>query len=694
MSERIDMSQFENQFDDPDRYSKLMPNEDFERLAFLNNRIDDISGERDLLKGEVDELERTQETLNYQIAALRRQMDELMAQRRPVDENIAKINRIGRSNKQTQDAYERERARLLQELAARQKFLTDREDLLRRSEDFPWRVGVDGNKALPHQIDGAYRLVSAERAFLCDDPGLGKTLQAIMTVDLLRLQGKAKKVLIFTPKQVLPDFKRSFERWTHPQFVHVLDESIKGIKTTLLEMIKHFPEAIVITNYEVWRKDLAIHRALVDAGFDTIICDEAHVMKDAKSLTTQRMRELVYAENRCPNCGHQNIVKRHKYGFDVSMCGACEFEPENFGDFCSVKNFYVLTASPILNRPQDLWPALNMIDRVGFPDEKSFLRDYCVRDFDYTRNKYVYTFGTGGSERLLRKLGMKYTARNRESAGVIMPPQEIRHHWLELDQERYPRHYAFVKELRERARLAFAEDAQMTPNGVLAWYIRMRQAASWPDAIKIKGCPHNPQCEDEFGLPDPKACHDLQVVFPPEGTPPIGESIIMDEAERIVTEAIESKQRIVVFSMFKGVIGELKRRCEEAGTRVAEITGDVKPGDRYEAIDDFNLQYTKLGEHKYDVLICQYRTAQVGLNLTGAHQILCIEREWNPGKENQTLDRVRRLDSKHETIAHILHCAGTATELIDDIIDEKTAMLEGWEADVNLQEAMRKFLEG
>lgn len=692
MSERIDMSQFEAQFDDGTRYSKLMPNDDFDRLAFLNVRIDDISEERELLKENIERLEVSQNEINAELIALRKRIDELLAQRRPVDEKIARINSIGRHNRRNQEAYERERARLLQEIAAQQKFLEERENLLDATKDFPWRVGVeiDGKikKALPHQIDGSYRLVSSERGFLCDAPGLGKTLQAIMTIDLLRAQGKAKKVLIFTPKQVLPDFERAFKRWTNPKFVHVLDEKVKGIKVTLLEMIKHFPDAIVLTNYEVWRKDNSIHTALMEAGFDTIICDEGHVMKGAKSLTTLKIRDLVYADNRCPKCGAQNIVN-HVYGV---KCGVCEHEAGEFGDFCSCKNFYVLTGTPILNKPAELWPPLNMIDRVGFPSEKAFLNDYCEKEYDYKTNKWVWTFGSGGSERLLKKLGMKYTARTRDSAGVIMPPQDIKHHWLELEQEKYPRQFNFIKELRDRARLAFADDAQMTPQGVLAWYTRMRQAASWPDGIKIKGCWHNPVCEDEFGLPGP--CIDPRVIFPPEGTPPIGESILMDQAEAITFEAVEDGDRIVVFSMFKSVIAELERRCEVRNLRVAKITGDVPDSKRREFIDDFNLNHTKLGEHKYDVLICQYQTAQVGLNLTGAHQLLCIEREWNPGKEEQTIDRLRRIDSQHESIVHILHCEGTATELIDAIQEQKKAMLEGFQADVDLQEAMRKFLEG
>jgi SNF2 family DNA or RNA helicase len=94
------------------------------------------------------------------------------------------------------------------------------------------------------------------------------------------------------------------------------------------------------------------------------------------------------------------------------------------------------------------------------------------------------------------------------------------------------------------------------------------------------------------------------------------------------------------------------------------------------------------------VLICQYGTASVGLNFSGAQQALFIEREWNPGKEEQAMDRIRRLDSTYETIVHVLHCKGTATDLIDAIQDQKLAITEGFQSEVDLAEQMRKFLEG
>lgn len=688
MNKRIDMSAFEAQFA-ADRYNPRIPNEIFEQLAFLNVRIDDIGEEKEIFSLAQDRLEIEQAILNHKIAELRAQIDELLRQRKPKDAELERTKAIVRHNDKVKDVFERERLRLLAELEAQERFLAKRDAIFSDVSTKPWAVGVNGKKALPHQWDGAHRLISAERGLLGDKPGLGKTLEAIMTVDMLRSEGKGQKVLIFTPKPVLPDFERAFSTWTDPTLVHVLNQTTKGIKAEILDMVQFIPEIIVITNYEVWRRDKSIHRKLIQCGFDTVIMDEAHVLKGWKSVTTQDIVEIIYAENKCPKCGHGNLIAT-VYN---KMCAACEYVQEEFGEFCSVKNVYPMTGTPILNKPQELWPLLYMIDREAFPTEKAFLEDYCVKVYDYGREQYVWTFGPGGSERLLAKLGMRYTARTRETAGVEMPEQEIKHHWLELDPEKYPRQYQFVKDLRERARLAFSEKAQMTTDAVLAWYTRMRQAASWPDGIQIKGCAHVPSCWDEE-KDEPGKCYNPTVIFPPPDAPPIGESVMMDEAESIISEAVEDGDRIVVFTFYKAVISELVKRCEAQNLRVGYIMGGVPESRRRELIDDFNANHTKVGEHKYDVLICQSGTSSVGLNLSGAHQSLIIEREWNPGKEEQMIDRVRRLDSKLETIVHILHCAGTATELIDAIQEQKKNLLDGFQADVDLAEAMRKFLEG
>jgi SNF2 family DNA or RNA helicase len=690
-----DMTAFEMQFSEG-RLSNVMDNDTFERVAELRDRIAD-------LEDVIDFRNEAEVALNLELADIeeierevRKFLAKIMARKQPFEDQRRRIRNSNRTDQKELERLRREWAKLQAELEALLKLRRDRMEIDHSTKDAPWRA-----RAKKHQLEGAHRLVAADRAILADKPGLGKTLQSIMAINMLREKGKGKKVLVFTLKPVLRDFHREFKTWYPGQFVYILNHTKRGLKSEILGVMEDMDECIVLTNYEVWRKDKTILEKLKHCQFDTVILDEGHVFKGKDSFTFKGVRDIIYAENQCKNCGHliteNNKVKTY-YGTFKTRCPRCETEPVKFEDFRSVKNVFPMTGTPILNRPHDLWPMLNLIDVNAFPEEARFLDDYCdqkcagcnARTSTFCTceagPRWRWVFRNGGTERLLTSLGMKYTSRTRDSAEVEMPPQEVRHHYLEMDEEEYPRYAAFTRDLKEKAKIAFADGSSLTQLETLAWYIRVRQAATWPDGIEIRDTRRDPDTGEMIGTGE--------VIWPtgPEDLP--GESIILDEGEKLIREALENGDRVIAASNFKPPLKELERRLKKDGIRVARFDGDTPEKMRQGIIDDFNINHTKMGEQQYDVILVNYKTGSTGLNLSGAQQMVILDREWNPGKEEQMLDRVRRLDSKHATIVHILHCEGTATELMDAIIDEKKQMLDGFEADVNLAEAMRKFLEG
>jgi SNF2 family DNA or RNA helicase len=698
----IDMSEFEKQFASVNKLHDVMDNDTFERVADLRERMTDIIELMSVRKGEIKDVESNLADFDEIQKQVELFLSKLRERKRPFDDARRELKNFIRHDQKELDKLQREWARIMAELAALEAMRRKRLEIDHSTDNAPWRVGIDGKKALPHQLEGAHRMVAAGRAILGDKPGLGKTLQAIMAVNMLRAQGKGKKVLVFTLKPVLPDFEREFRKWYPNQFVHVLNQTKRGLKSEILDLMGLMDECIVLTNYEVWRKDRSIIEKLKACRFDTVILDEAHVFKGKDSFTFRGINEIIYAENECNKCGAAipPISEKEKAAqpWRRTICLKCEARPEKFDSFRSVKNVFPMTGTPILNRPHDLWPMLNLIDVKGFPSEERFLEDYCEKRCAgcNVRNSYNCTcdgpprmrwvFMHGGPEVLLKKLGMKFTSRNRDSAGVQMPPQEVRHHYFDMDDELYPRYAAFTRDLKQRAKIAFADGRAITQNDVLAWYTRVRQAATWPDGIEIRDIWRDAETGE--------MCGTGEILWPtkPEDLP--GESIIMDEGEKLIYEAVDNGDRVVVVSAFKRGLEEMQKRLLRKGIRAARFDGDTPQKDRQMIVDDFNAKYTKVGEHKFDVILVNYKTGSTGLNLSGAQQIVILDREWNPGKEEQMLDRVRRLDSEFNSIVHILHCEETATELMDGIMNEKKQMLDGFEADVNIAEAMRKFLEG
>lgn len=688
---RIDMADFEKDFADG-KLSPIMDNHMFERVGFLRDRMGDLSELIDMRKLGFKDIEENVQYLERIERQVMQYLASIRARKAPFEKEKRELRDSIKTDGRTLETLQREWAKLMAEIEALAKLRRDRMEIDTLTQDAPWR-----KRAKKYQLEGAHRMVAAGRALMGDKPGLGKTLQSIMTVNMLREQGKARKVLVFTLKPVLQDFEREFKKWYPGQFVHILNQSKRGLKSEILDLIALMDDAIVLTNYEVWRKDKSIVDKLIKCQFDCVILDEAHVFKTKSSLTFRKVHEIIYGVNQCNNCGFR-VTEADKsdkgYAFRRTMCPACETVPKKFEDFRSVKNVYPMTGTPILNKPHDLWPLLNLIDVKAFPEEERFLYDYCERrcvncgylNCSCGNTKMRYVFSNGGPEALLKSLGMKFTSRTRESCGEDFPPQEVKHHYFELDEENYPRYAAFTRDLKERAKIAFADGSALTELDVLSWYTRVRQAAVWPDGIVIRDTRRDSDTGERVGTGE--------IIWPtcPEDLP--GESIVMDEAEKLILEAVEAGDRVIGASMFKTGLAEMEKRLKAKGIRVARYDGDTPERLKQGIIDDFNANHTVHGMHKHDVVLVNYRTGSTGLNLSGAQQIMIIDREWNPGKEQQMLDRVRRLDSTYSSIVHFIHVEGTATDLMDAIQAEKEKMLEGFEADVNLAEAMRKFLEG
>lgn len=106
----------------------------------------------------------------------------------------------------------------------------------------------------PYQKDGAAFLAERRRAMLLDEPGLGKTPQAIVACDLIG----AKRVLVIPPASVRTNWRREFDLFSTTAIVPVVD------------------------SYEMVAKDWRRY----DGPWDVIIIDEGHYLKSPNAKRT------------------------------------------------------------------------------------------------------------------------------------------------------------------------------------------------------------------------------------------------------------------------------------------------------------------------------------------------------------------------------------------------------------------------
>ena len=195
----------------------------------------------------------------------------------------------------------------------------------------------------PYQLEGIAYGLEKKRLFICDEPGLGKTLQSIGIVDT----ADAYPCLVICPSSLKINWQREFEKFTDKKAL-VLDNSTRTTWPYLLQMRMHH---VAIVNYEslrkyfVWDikggkksfrlKDVVFWPQILQ--FKSVIIDESHRVKDPSAQQT------IFTKGICTN-----------------------------------KDWVVmLSGTPVVNRPEDLVAQLSIMGRLNeFGGKAQFLAEY------------------------------------------------------------------------------------------------------------------------------------------------------------------------------------------------------------------------------------------------------------------------------------------------------------------------------
>lgn len=520
------------------------------------------------------------------------------------------------------------------------------------------------DKIMPHQRDGAFILATNMKVILGDKMGAGKTLTSIAAWDMAQCQ----RILVVVPDDVVSNFVREINYWAPHRNVIQLGKMSKAERQFALSMAQAMESFVLVVNYSAWRKDKSLITSLIELRLDTVVMDEAHEIKNTSTSAYRGVKEIVLAANCCPLCSGPVTKRATEDGWNNYLdCDFCEWDSQTnsdwkFYDRCSVKMVVPMTGTVILNRPQDLFALLSLVDPINFREQNDFLSAYCTQDL-YTMK---WKFRSGGLASLQKKLSGHYLARE----GVKTPGQKIYNHDIVLDPALYPAQHKVIDQLSKHAQIILDSGKKLPILYTISLITRKRQANVWPAGIQLKDEVGNVvfRVSDEV---TESAKLDKCIMPTPDGW----DGLINDLTEGGDKEA---GSRVVVFSQFKGPLEELERRLNAAGIDTVRFDGDTPQKIRDEAKIDFDRKYTPGKDYKWQVILCNYRTGGVGLNFTAATETIILDREWNPGKEGQALARTDRIGQTEESNVHVLRIVNTIDSWMDALIEEKSDLINGF----------------
>jgi SNF2 family DNA or RNA helicase len=169
-----------------------------------------------------------------------------------------------------------------------------------------------GGELKPFQRAGVRYLLSQRRAFLADEQGLGKTIEALATLEAAR----AYPAVVVCPASLKLNWLRELERWLPHRSVQLLSGLGRGGSVGRAE--------VTVVNYDIAHAREPQLRALAPQA---LVLDESHYCKNARAKRTQAVARLA------AHVPREGVV-------------------------------LALTGTPVMNRPTELISQLRILGRL------------------------------------------------------------------------------------------------------------------------------------------------------------------------------------------------------------------------------------------------------------------------------------------------------------------------------------------
>ncbi len=448
---------------------------------------------------------------------------------------------------------------------------------------------------LPYQRAGINFACQRPASLIADEMGLGKTIQAIGVVNA----SGAKTVLVICPASLRLNWKRELGKWlVTPRAISVIETGKTPWPGELAE--------VVIINYDLLKK---FRRELRQWTWDVLIADECHAIKNSKS---QRTKEVV---------GHQPRGKDDESWTAIPA-----------------KNRLLLTGTPIVNRPSELWPIISFLNPGQWKNWFAFAKRYCGA----VHNGYGWDFSGASHLDELQNFLRESIMVRRLKAEVLkeLPPKRRQiitvpangaADCIKAEKAAEDRHEVALNAARIAVELAKAGASDEEYQAAVQ-RLRDLSNAAFTELARLR--------------------HDTAVAKVP-----------------YVVEHLENcSGKVVVMAHHHDVVDAIEAAL---GPACVTLTGRENMAARQASVDRFQ------NDPDCRFFIGSIRAAGVGLTLTAASHVVFAELDWTPGAMSQAEDRCHRIGQINSVLVqHIVLDGSIDARMVHTIVAKQEVITE------------------
>lgn len=406
------------------------------------------------------------------------------------------------------------------------------------------------------------------RCILADEMGSGKTVQSLAYV----VKSNYRRTLVICPASVKFSWENEVKKWTSLKS-YVVDSQTDfediGIDTD-----------VVIINYDILKKHL---KSLMKVKWDCVIADEGHLLKNKDAVRSKCVKMISQ----------------------------------------QVKSVILLSGTPLLSRPIELFNLLNILDPLNWNNYYSFANKYCGGKM----GQYGYEAkGATNLDELRHKISRYFLRRTKDQILTELPPKTKIEIPVELTGD-YKKAYdkvqkEFVKFLRENKNKKDREILKTLSGEKLVKlnYLRVINSMGKLDAVR-----------------------------------------------ELIDSIIDSGEKVLVFSSFNEPLQTLHEEYFDS----VMILGHTDVQDRGSLVKKFQEN------PDCKVFFGGVKSAGVGITLTAASNVIFIDHSWNPADMLQAEDRVHRLGQKASSInIYQVVSRGTIDEFMIKLLTKKQVIFD------------------
>lgn len=384
---------------------------------------------------------------------------------------------------------------------------------------------------LEHQLRTAKTVLRRfrGRAMLCDEVGLGKTVEAGLVLSELQMRGLARSVLVLVPPSLIEQWQGEMRRKFSLDFTSHDDPAFKALGDESWMSCDRVIASIHTAKREPHRSAILARR------WDLVIIDEAHHLRNRETQLWKFASQLQ----------KQYIL--------------------------------LLTATPVQNHLDELFNLVTLLEPGLLSTSRQFQKRFVDRKDKLTPRNVDELHGLLAEVMVRNRrstVGLQFTRRWAKTESVGLTSDEQR---LYVDVTNFVR-----DSLRGMERIGTYEIPQSRPSGLNRTVLIMLQMALGSSAAAagamLSGLAEQPRLT-------PETASRLRELA--DAAERIKAGAKFEHLIRLVREFGEGREKMVIFTQFRATQERLSRRLADAGEDIAVFHGGLSRLEKEAAISRF-----------------------------------------------------------------------------------------------------------